>query len=61
MEYSEENDQKEIKKVSFLKASIYGCGEVGVSVGHSLFGLFFTTFLLEVSKLEASKVFFYFI
>lgn len=55
-----ENDHDEIKKVSLLTATIYGCGEVGVSVGHTVFGLFFTTFLLEVSKLEPSKVFFFF-
>lgn len=43
-------------KLTLFTVLIYGCGEVGVSVGNTLYGFFFTSFMLEVTLLEPSKV-----
>lgn len=43
-------------KLVWTTVLVYACGELGVSVGNTLYGLFFTTFMLEVTKLEPSYV-----
>lgn len=54
----EEIDLNEVKpsELSIFTVWIYAIGELGVSVGNVLYGLFYTTFLLEVTRVFASHV-----